>query len=218
MVAISQLSQETQVSASQERSPLHASDDRVISAVQTSTEGVFCVLNLMFAIMKLLIDQKEQEKLARREERQQHVKHIEETGANYEAQGSQMQSMAIGAGIVGILAGFMPILGHLKGDAIMGALSKLTEKFQGMETKDFFKGVSKMLMQGSEVQKQIGQVYQVKYQGKISYNENWGRLHETDGGECTRNVQEKGEAWRAYEQFNLTVLRMLQDAASSLYR
>lgn len=178
----------------------------------------FDVLLLFFELMKLEIHSQEEEKLARRKEREAQLQYLEQEIKNFKAQAKWLLFSHIGAGVMGIASGALPIIGHMKGDSILNAASSVFSSLQGAKKKEFFENLSKMTFAMSEMQKATGQIYGTSAEGDRTRYNRFADLHKTDQEECTRTLEQLQERFRQTERFLAELLQMRHDVTSQLYR
>lgn len=174
------------------------------------------VLLLFIELLKIEINSREQEKIGRRLERDAQVKHMLSMVDDFKWLGGSQRTTSIGAGIMGILAGALPIIGFTKlGDMIHGKLSNYI--LQGMEKKKFFDSLSKMVGQGAEINKNIGEVQKTFSEGRRALSQHLSDIHRADGEEETRTLDDILQNWRSIDQFMQHLLQTQHDVAKSLY-
>lgn len=177
----------------------------------------FDVLHLFFEILKLAIKDRDSETISRREERLLQLEHMHSVVENYQSQGKWLLTTTIMSGVLGIVSGIAPILGHMKGDWILEKLSGFFTSLKDMEKDKFFKGIMKITQTMSEIQKGMGQVQQTFAEGSRTRDEQMGRIHETQKDERTRAIEDLKDQWKGIENFLLQMLQMLHDQIRQLY-
>lgn len=193
------------------------SESALMSQLLDMRVSQFDVLFLFFEVLKLALEGRAQERLDRMHERELQLQHIENIVQNYKKQGKNLIFANIGSGVMAILSGIAPIVGHLKGDAILDALSGYTELFRNLPTDKAFKGLTKMLFAGSEMQKSYGQIQTTFAEGSRTYDQHMAELRKTDWEEDTRTMEELKDEWRGIESFLHQTLQMYHDTTRQLY-
>lgn len=178
----------------------------------------FDVLLLFFELMKLEVTSQEDEKMARRKERQVQLKYLEQEVANFKSQAKWMLFSYVGAGVLGIASGLAPIVGHMKGESILNTFSSVFSSLKGAKKKDFFEGISKMTYAMSEMQKATGQIYSTSAEGDRTRYNRLSDLHRNEQDEITRSIEQLQERFRQSERFLMDLLQMRHDVTSQLYR
>ncbi len=178
----------------------------------------FDILLICIALMKLDLESQEEEKLSRRVERTVQLRYLEKEAANFKSQAKSLLFSHVGAGILGVVGGFLPILGLMKGDSILNGLSGVFSSLSGKKSKDVFDGFSKMMQSISETQKASGQIYGTFAEADRTRYNRFGDIHSRDQEERTRALEQLQEKFRGMERFLLDLLQMRHDVASQLYR
>jgi hypothetical protein len=212
------------ITGQQEETSIHqklgeyAFQESVLSELLQTRVSQLDILSLFLAILKLFITQRDQEKIARRMERELQIEHMMEVVDNFKKQGKWLLMSGIGAGVLGIVSGLAPIVGHLRGgDWILENLS-IFEKFQGIKNKaKFFDNVGKMASVGAETQKNIGQVQNTFSEGDRNYHQSSSEIARTEQEECTRKLEETIQEWRNIESFVHQLLQMEYESVRTLY-
>ena len=132
-----------------------------------------------------------------------------------------MFSANLVAGVLSIVSGAAPIIGHLKGEWILDKLSSVFSRFQGMNTesgrKQFFKSVTKITFAMSEMQKSTGQIQNTFAESANTYDRHMAEIRKSDWEEDTRTMDELKDMWKNMEQFLHSSLQMQHDAIRQLY-
>ena len=173
---------------------------------------------LFVEIMKLMIEQRKQERLERLEERAAQIEHMEAVVANLKQQSKWILYASLSSGVLGIAAGALPIIGHMKGDWILNKFSSLFPSLKDMKPNEFFKNMSKMTHTMSETQKNIKDIQQTKGQAEQAYDQGLQDLARTDGEECTRTLSEILEEFRQLLRIWDEMRQQENETASKLYR
>ncbi len=195
----------------------YANSDSSLSEIFNMRISQFDVLLLFFEVMKLSLKGREQERLARNEERSYQLEHIQEMIDNIKHQGKWQFFSSLGAGIFTIAAGVMPIVGYMKGDWIVDKLGGIFSSIQGMK-KDAFTDFARTMFEGfSEMQKSTGQIQNTFAESSRVYHEKMNDIRRTDESERTRTMDELRDEWKSIEQFLHQSLQMHHDAIRQLY-
>jgi hypothetical protein len=195
----------------------YAVEESILSEIFNMRVSQFDVLILFIEILKLDIKSREQEKLARREERTLQLLHMQNVVENYKSQGNWLMTASLGAGVLAIVSGACPIIGHVKGKWILEKLGSVFSSLQNMEKDKFFKGITKMTFAMSEMQKSTGQIHQTFSEGSRTFDQHMSDLHRTDWEENTRSIEEIKDSWKGIENFLYQALQMYHDTIRQLY-
>lgn len=191
-------------------------DSSLLSEFLKMRVSNFDVLILFIEIMKLTIKGREQERIARMQERELQLEHMQSVVDNYKQQGDWALFTGLGTGVMGIAAGFIPIIGHMKGTEIMEGLSGFMSSLKDMDQKDFFKGVTKMISESSKMQHSVGEVQRLFSESRRTYDQHWSELYKTDVDESTRNMEEIKEAFTKMENFLHQMLQMQHETSQKV--
>ncbi len=178
----------------------------------------FDVLLLFIELMKLEIEDNQSERTARLEERRYQISWMESVVKEYKSQAKFLLYAGIGAGVLGVLSGALPIIGHVGGDFILSKLSMVYKGFEGMKRVKFFDNLSKICFATSEMNKAMGQVQSSFCEGERSWAEHKSSLHRTDGEESTRTIEERTREFKNWNDILAQLLRMEQDLVRQLYQ
>jgi hypothetical protein len=189
-----------------------------LSAMLGEKVSHFDVLMLFIELMKLEIEAQDGDRIARRQERAAQLAYLEKEVKNLKTQSKWQLFSHIGSGIMGLISGASPIVGHMKGEAIIGGLSRVFTSLQGIRKKDFFDGIGKMAGAMSESQKAMSQIQGTSAEGERTRFNKLGDLHRSDQEESTRSIEQLQERIRQGERFLIELLQMRHDVTSMLYR
>lgn len=178
----------------------------------------FDILLIFIELMKLEIESQEEDKLARRVEREAQLKFMEKEVASFKDQAQSLLFIHLGAGLLGIVGGVAPIAGHMAGDSILSSLSSVFSGLNGMKKREFFDTVTKTTQALSDTQRAISSIYDAHAQGDRTRYNRYGDLHKTDHDEITRHIEQLLDQFRQSERFLLELLQMRHDVTSQLYR
>ncbi len=195
----------------------YAVQDSSLSEIFKVRVSQFDVLLLFIEIMKLDIKSREQEKLSRRLERELQLAHMQKVVDNYKSQGKWTMFANLGSGVLAIVSGACPIIGHMQGDWILGKLKGFFSSLADVKKDQFFKGITKMTYAMSEMQKSAGQIYQTFAEGDRTYDQHMSDLHKTDWEENTRSMDEIKDNWKGIENFLYQALQMYHETIRQLY-
>lgn len=194
-------------------------EESILSQIFKMRVSQFDVLILFMEIMKLDIRGREQERIGRQVEREMQIKHMQLVVENYKKQASDLRNASLIAGIMGIGAGLLPIVGFLKGDWILDKFGSVPflKNFQNQDPSKVFRYFSQALGSGSEMQKSLGEVQRTFAESDRSYDQHMSDLFRTDWEESTRSMEEIKDSWKGIENFLYQYLQMNHDAVRQLY-
>lgn len=192
-------------------------ESKLLSELLNMRVNHFDVLVLFIEVMKLSLKGREEERKSRMVERELQLQHIQNMVDNFKQQGKWMLFSNLGSGVLSIVSGISPIVGHLKGDWILDKLSNITSKFNGMKTDQFFKGVTKTTFAMSEMYKSTGQIQNTFAESSRTYDQHMAEMRKTDWEEDTRAMDELKDQWKNMENFLHQSLQMYHDAIRQLY-
>jgi len=195
----------------------YAVEESILSEIFKMRVSQFDVLILFIEILKLDIRSREQEKLARKQERELQLLHMQNVVDNYKSQGKWLMFSSLGSGILGIVSGFCPIIGHMKGPWILQKLQSVFSSLDGMDSGKFFKSLTKITSVMSDMQKSTGQIYQTFSEGNRTFDQHMSDLYRADWDETTRSIDEIRDNWKGIENFLYQALQMYHDSIRQLY-
>jgi hypothetical protein len=196
----------------------YAAEESILSQILKMRVTQFDVLVLFIEILKLEIRGREQEKLARMHERELQLLHMQKVVENYKSQSHWLMMSSLGSGILGIVSGFCPIIGHTKGgDWILDKLGGLISSLRSAKKDQFFEGIMKMTFAMSESMKNTGQIHQTFSEGNRTFDQHMSEMHRSDWEENTRTMEEIKDNWKGIENFLYQTLQMYHDAVRQLY-
>ena len=177
----------------------------------------FDVLLLFIEVMKLEVENGHQERIARLDERKYQIEWMGSIIKKYKQQANFQLFAGIGAGVLGIVAGMLPIVGHMKGKWILDKLKFVSKGFASMKPEKAFTGLSESVRQMGEMNKAMGQVQATFCEGEKTWAEHKSSLHRSDGEESTRTIEEHSREFKTWRDVLESVLRMEQDLVRQLY-
>ncbi|MCH9610310.1 MAG: hypothetical protein S4CHLAM81_03630 [Chlamydiales bacterium] len=177
----------------------------------------FDVMALFIELMKLEVEDNHNERISRLEERRYQIEWMEGVVKQYKQQAKFLLIAGVGAGVLGVLSGALPIIGHVKGDFILSKLGTITKRFASMKRTKMFDSMSKMCFSMAEMNKAMGQVQSSFCDGERSWAEHKSSLHRTDGEESSRVIEERTREFKTWNDVLAQLLRMEQDLARQLY-
>ena len=178
----------------------------------------FDVMTLFIELMKLEVNDNHEERVSRLEERRYQITWMEGVVKQYKSQAKFLLFAGVGAGVLGVLSGALPIIGHVGGDFMLSKLSMVYQGFNGMKRAKVFDNISKMCFSMSEMNKAMGQVQSSFCEGERSWAEHKSSLHRTDGEESTRSIEERTREFKTWSDILAQLLRMEQDLVKQLYQ
>lgn len=195
----------------------YATENSIISDILKMRVSQLDVLVLFLEILKLEIKGREQERITRREERELQLLHMQKVVDNYKDQGKWTMMTSIGSGVLGIISGICPVLGHMKGDWILQKLGTFFESMRDMKKDQLFKSLTKLTFTMSEMQKSVGQIHNSYSEGNRTYDQQMSDLYRSDWEERTRSIDEIKDSWKGIENFLYQALQMQHEAIRQLY-
>lgn len=192
-------------------------------ATQASVFGVLNIIALFFEILKMTVNQSDQEKLARQAERQQRIDLMEKMVAACKSLAKQQLISGFVAGGTGLLSGVIPIAFYLKGDSIISQASKVDvfgwkifgsfAKFRSTAAKPnnplkLGKNLAKMMESSSTTSASMERVFSTKTEGAKYELTQKGDMHREYGEDGTRTVEEIREGDRRHLGFIDKILDM----------
>ncbi len=177
----------------------------------------FDVMLLFIELMKLEVEDNHQERTSRLEERHYQIVWMESVVKQYKSQAKLLLFAGVGAGVLGLVSGALPIIGHVGGDFILDKLKMVYSGFEGMKRAKVFDNLSKMCFSMSEMNKAMGQVQSSFCEGERSWAEHKSSLHRTEGEESTRTIDERTREFKNWNEILAQLLRMEQDLVRQLY-
>ena len=198
----------------------YGNEESILSELFKMRVSQFDVLLLFFEILKLEIKGREQERLARQQEREMQLLHMQSLVENFKSQGNMLLMTSIGSGVLAIISGICPIVGYTKaGNFIQQKLGNLPflAGIKDMKKDQFFKAASKMLFTMSETYKSTGQIHQSFAEGNRTYDQHMSDLHSKNWDENVRTMEEIKDSWKGIENFLYQALQMYHETIRQLY-
>ena len=195
----------------------YAVEASILSEILNMRVSQFDVLILFIEIMKIEIRGREQERLARRQERELQLIHMQNIVENYKSQAQFTMTSSLGAGVLAIISGACPVISHLGGGWIIQKLGSIYSGFRDMKKDQFFKSAAKITFAMSEMQKNVGQIHNTFAEGTRTYDQHMSDLHRADWDENTRAMEEIKDSWKGIENFLYQSLQMYHEAVRQLY-
>lgn len=195
-------------------------EESILSQIFDRRVSQFDVLILFFEVMKLEAKSREQERIGRKKEREMQIHHMQLLVENYKKQAADLKQSTLTAGVMGIAAGLLPIVGFLKGKWLLeklGMIGSFFKKFQDQDPNKVFNNFSEMLSRGADMQKNFGQVQNLFGEGDRSFHQHMSELFRSDHDESTRSMEEIRDNWKNIENFLAQTLQMYHDATRQLY-
>ncbi len=196
---------------------IYAAEESILSEIFKMRVSQFDVLILFIEIMKLDIKGREQQKLARRHERELQLMHMQKVVENFKDQGNWQLQSSLGAGVLGIISGILPIAGHMKGDWILEKLGGFFSSLRDMKKDQFFKNLHKITQSMSEMSRNTGQIQTSFAESHRTFDQHMSDLYRSDWDESTRTMEEIKDNWKGIENFLYQSLQMYHDSIRSLY-
>ncbi len=175
------------------------------------------IIQLVIEMMKLEIESDTQDNIGRRQERLEQLKHLDSEVANLKQQGKWQLFAQIGAGVMGILSGICPIVGHMKGETIIGSLKGMFSSLEGTKKTQFFEGISKMLFSMSEMQKGMGQVQNTTAEADRTRYRNVGDMRRSDQEDYTRSKEQGQRRFDSSQRAIDEILESIRQLTRQLY-
>lgn len=178
----------------------------------------FDVLLLFMEVMKLEITSNHQERISRQQEREYQIAWMEKVVKQYKQQARFLLFAGVGTGVLGITAGLLPIVGHVKGDWILDKLKKAFSSLEGMKRAKAFDKFSQMASTMADMNKAMGQVQSSFCEGERSWAEHKSGIHRSENEENTRTMEEHTREFKTWNDVLSQILRMEMDLARLLYQ
>lgn len=178
----------------------------------------FDVLLLFIEVMKLEIHDHHQERIARQSEREYQIEWMEGVVKHLKSQAKFLLFAGVGAGVLGVVSGLLPIVGHVKGDWIIDKLRSAWSGFEHLKRNKTFDNVSKACFAIAEMNKAMGQVQSSFCEAERQWADHKSNLHRTDGEESTRTMEEHNREFKTWNETLTQILRMEQELARMLYQ
>ncbi len=196
----------------------YAAEESILSQIFNMRISQFDVLILFLEIMKLDLKSRELQKLARQSEREMQIMHMQKVVENYKGQGNYQLFSSLGSGVLAIISGLAPVLGHMPvGDWLIEKLGGFISSLRDMEKDKLVKMVTKVTFTMSEMQKNTGQIQSTFAEGHRTFDQHMSELYRADWDESTRTMEEIKDNWKGIENFLYQTLQMYHDAVRSLY-
>ena len=195
----------------------YAAEESILSEIFKMRISQFDVLILFIEILKLEIKGKEQEKIARQQEREFQIIHMQKMVDNYKSQSNWTMITSLGSGILSIVSGLCPIVGHIKGQEILQGLGTIFEGIRDMKKDQLFKSIGKLTSTMAEMQKNTGQIHNTFAEGNRTFDQHMSDLYRSDYEERNRTIDEIKDHWKGIENFLYQTLQMYHDAIRQLY-
>lgn len=195
----------------------YAAQDSCLSEIFKMRVSQFDVLCLFIEILKLEIKSREQERIARQQERELQILHMQKVVETFKDQSKWTKMTSIGSGVMAILSGAAPIVGHMKGDWIIDKLGTFFESIRNMEKEKLIKSFTKITQAMSEMQKNTGQIQNTFADATRTHAQHMSDLHRSEWEEQTRRIDDIKDSWKGIENFLYQALQMYHDAIRQLY-
>lgn len=176
------------------------------------------IMTLFIELMKLMIKNRQEEKLSRRLERDAQILHMEEVVKNYKEQGKWRMMSGIGGGFMKIFAGAIPIIDKAGGEMIFSKLQNYLSFLSETKQHEFFKSMAKMMDASADMYGQAGHIHDAFSESHRTKDQGLGELAKANWEEINRVLDAYREDWRGFEGFITEALRMRYQADTSLNR
>jgi hypothetical protein len=195
----------------------YGAEESILSEIFKMRVNQFDVLFLFIEILKLDIKGREQEILARREERELELLHMQKVVESFKSEAGSMMTNGLSAGILAIAAGILPIIGHVGGSWILQKLGSVIPKCQDMKPEKFFDGIAKAFSAMSDMNKSTSQVRHNFAESDRTFDKDMSEWRRSEWQEYTRKITDIEEAWKKIENFLYQLLQMYHDTIRQLY-
>jgi len=175
------------------------------------------VYDLMLLLLICYINYRQQNKLGRKVERELQMMHKMQEVKNLKDQGKWLLGTSVMAGVMGIAAGAIPIVGRVQGDRIQGLIGMFSSRLGTMKQAKLFDSLSQMLQSGSKTNEAYGHVMQVKGEGNRKDLEGKHDMERTLAEEFSAEMREELESWNGFLRFLQMLSEMDERTASNLY-
>ncbi len=197
----------------------YAGEESILSEIFKMRISQFDVLILFIEILKIEIKSREQERIERRQERELQIQHMQKVVENFKEQASSGTKTGIGAGVLGIASGLLPIIGHIGGDWIIKNFGSFPffSMLRDGKKEMVFKNLAKICGSLSEMQKGYGEIHSRHSEGSRTYDQHMSDIYRTDWEERTRSIDEIKDSWKGIENFLYQTLQMQHETIRQLY-
>ncbi|WP_139413803.1 hypothetical protein [Chlamydia abortus] len=176
------------------------------------------ILKICAEIMKLMLNSREQDNLARLEARKHLLEKAHALIESYESQAKLSQWLGIATATLGILGAATPIIGEISGKQILGFIQQHTGLWKKATAHTFFKGMGKMCSSLSQLTETSSKIYELKETASRTFAENYKEIFRIEHDEITRSIEEVKDHWKNMDNFLLQILQTEHDAVRSLYQ
>ncbi|QXE26902.1 hypothetical protein [Chlamydia buteonis] len=176
------------------------------------------ILRICAEIMKLMLNSREQENLARLEARKHLLEKAKELIESYESQAKISQWLGIATATLGIIGAAAPIIGEISGKQILGLIQRHTGLWKKATAHTFFKGAGKICSSLSQLTETSSKIYELKETASRTFSENYKEIFRMEHDEITRSIEEVKDHWKNMDNFLLQILQTEHDAVRSLYQ
>lgn len=195
------------------------SDSEIFLQLHNMRVSHIDVLILFCEYLKIDILNQEQEKISRRLEKAAYIDELIEVMKNFKSQGQALLFACVGGGVLGLISGASPMVGHLWGKDLQKLISTipLFRSLAGMKTTEFTKSLTEITRVMSDVYKSTGQIHNSYATGDERKHSGYGELHREEANKSLSDIQNAMQSWRSMENFMSQVLQWQHDAAKSTY-
>lgn len=176
------------------------------------------VLRICAEIMKLMLNSREQDSLARLEARKHLIEKAKDLVESYESQAKLTQWLGVATATLGILGATSPLVGEVAGDKILDFLQKNVGLFKNATSKTFFSSAGKICSSLSQLTESSSKIYELKETASRTFSENYKEIFRIEHDEITRSIEEVKDHWKNMDNFLLQILQAEHDAVRSLYQ
>ncbi|WP_423775301.1 hypothetical protein [Chlamydia gallinacea] len=176
------------------------------------------ILRICAEIMKLMLNSREQDSLARLEARKHLIEKAKELVESYENQAKLTQWLGVATATLGIIGAASPLVGEISGDRILEFLQKNMGLFKNASSKTFFKSAGKICSSLSQLTEASSKIYELKETASRTFAENYKEIFRIEHDEITRSIEEVKDHWKNMDNFLLQILQTEHDAIRSLYQ
>ena len=176
------------------------------------------VLRICIEIMKLMLNSREEESLARREERKQLLEKAQDLVNSYTRQMKTLQWLGVATAVLGIVGAASPLVGEIAGDKILGFIQNSTNFWKNVTSKTFFKTMGKIFTSLSQVTETASKCYELKESAVRTLSEHLKEIHRMENDDLTRAIEEIKDNWKSMDNFLLHILQTDHDVVRSLYQ
>lgn len=176
------------------------------------------IMELFLKVLVLVLTSREQEKFARRLERNSHIEAMKQVVETLNSSGNSLLYTGIAAGVLGFGAAFVQGFSFCKaGDWLKDKLSSLSTNIGEIEREQLFKIGSKMLQSMSQSSDNAGKIFDTFARSRQTKDQTIGDIARLDWDDFTRRMGSLDEHSRAIIQAVLQFMQLDHEISRTLY-